>query len=142
MNTKTLNRIIFILAIFGICTASYVAFTWLTGSPIVCITGGCETVRKNPVAWPFGIPFPLIGLVGYLFIAIMSFLKTLNKNWEKGINKAILGFAGFGVCLVSYFTFLETFVIKGYCMWCIFSAINMLVIFLLSIKIYKFKNQV
>lgn len=132
MNTKISNRIVFVLAVLGMCIAGYVAFTWLTGSPIVCISGGCETVRKNPFAWPFGIPFPLFGLAGYLIIAILSFLNTASNNYKKYHN-FILGMAIFGSLLVTYFSFLEAFVIRGFCMWCVFSAIDMYLILFLTL---------
>ncbi len=132
MNSAQINRIIFVLAIIGILISGYVAFTWLTQSPIVCLTGGCETVRKAPAAWPFGIPFPLFGLTGYTTIAILAFLKTINKS--PVIDKILVGMGGFGVLLVSYFTYLEAFVIKGFCMWCVISTINMVTIFFLALK--------
>ncbi len=141
MSSKLINRIIFLLAIIGMCVAAYVAYTWLTKSPIVCISGGCEIVRKNELAWPFGIPFPLFGLVGYAFIAFMSFLKTVREKSEKTINKIIFGFTCFGVGLVSYFTFLETYIIKGYCMWCVISTIIMLILFFLALKQLKHQSK-
>lgn len=136
-----INRIIFILSIFGICVAAYVAYTWLTGSPIVCISGGCETVRKNELAWPFGIPFPIFGLIGYAFIALMSFLKTICIKCEEKLGKFIFGFTCFGVGLVSYFTFLEAFVIRGFCMWCVISTINMYILFILAFVSLRLQSK-
>lgn len=132
MNRNLINRLIFILAIFGMLVSGYVAFTWLTKSPIVCISGGCETVRKTPAAWPLGIPFPLFGFTGYAVIAILSFMKTLTGS--KSIDKILVGMGGFGILLVSYFTYLEAFIIKGFCMWCVISTINMVVISYLTVK--------
>lgn len=139
MKPKALNRIIFVQALLGIAIAAYVSYTWITSSPIVCLTNGCETVRKSALAWPFGIPFPLFGLFGYSIIAVLAFIKTLNA--KKIIDKLLVGMGGFGTLLVTYFTILETFFIKGYCMWCVISAINMIVIFGLAIYAYRQKHS-
>jgi uncharacterized membrane protein len=130
---KNLNRIIFILSILGVIMAIYVLQSFLRQSSIICLTGsGCEIVRKSSVAWPLGIPVPAIGLVGYSFMAILAFLRTTSN--DKRLLYAILGMATFGVCFVTWFTSMELFVIKGICMWCGISAINMFVVFGLTIR--------
>lgn len=130
---KTLNRIVFILSILGVIMAVYVLQSFLRDTGILCLTGGgCELVRKSPVSYPFGIPVPAFGLVGYAGLAILSFLRTTSS--AKNILKGMLGIAIFGVCFVSWFTTMELFVIKGTCTWCALSAVNMFVIFGLVIK--------
>jgi uncharacterized membrane protein len=90
---------------------------------------GCEIVRKSPVAYPFGIPVPAIGLVGYTILAVTAFLRTAGeKKWMLPLMK---GIALFGICFVTWFTFMELFVIKGVCTWCAVSAVNMYVIAIL-----------
>ena len=130
---RNFNRIIFVLSVLGITMAIYVLQSFIRQSPIVCISTGCEVVRKSPYSYPFGIPVPLFGLVGYTILAISAFLRTMNyKRRTMNILKNImLGVAIFGVCFVSWFTYTEIFVIRGICMWCAISAINMLIIFLL-----------
>lgn len=139
MNSKqqTINRIIFILSVAGLLMAIYVLQSFLRNTGILCLTGGgCDLVRKNPVSYPFGIPVPAFGLVGYLGLAILSFLRTMNHSQRlmNGYLKGMLGIAIFGVCFVSWFTIMELFVIKGVCTWCAISAVNMYIIFGLVIK--------
>jgi uncharacterized membrane protein len=134
---RTVNRLIFILSIAGVLMAVYVLQSFLRNAGILCLTGGgCELVRRSPVSYPFGIPVPAFGLVGYAGLAILSFLRT-TKNREqrtKTLLKAMLGIAIFGICFVSWFTVMELFVIKGVCTWCAVSAVNMYVIFGLITK--------
>ena len=148
MNSKliTLNRIIFILSIAGVLMAIYVLQSFLRNTGILCLTGGgCELVRKSPIAWPFGIPVPAFGLVGYAGLTILSFLRTLTPNSQlitrnSSLVTAMLAIALFGVCFVSWFTIMELFVIKGTCTWCAVSAVNMFVIFgivITSLKVSK-----
>ena len=144
---KTINRIIFVLSILGIIMAVYVLQSFLRQTGILCLTGGgCELVRKSPVSYPFGIPVPAFGLVGYTGLAILAFLRTLSltktpaspagRQHPRTMNllKGMLGIAIFGICFVTWFTIMELFVIKGTCTWCAVSAVNMYIIFGLVIK--------
>jgi uncharacterized membrane protein len=129
-----LNRVIFVLAIVGIIIAAYVTQSFIRKSPIVCVNSGCELVRKNPASYILGIPVPAFGLIGYSLMALFAFLRTSTIEKSQLLLKGILGIATFGVVFVSWFTYTEITVIKALCTWCGVSAINMLVIFLLSIK--------
>lgn len=138
LNTsKFINRVIFVLSLAGFLMAIYVLQSFLRDSSIICLTGGgCEAVRKNPVSYPFGIPVPAFGMVGYLGLTILSFLKTLKlstKNYQLTTN-IMLGIAVFGICFVTWFTYMELFVIKGVCTWCAISAVNMYIIFYLILR--------
>src|SRR5690606_33436590 len=55
-----------VLALVGVLISVYMMLYHLgmIGS-ILCGTGGCETVQNSPWASFFGVPVPLIGLVGY-----------------------------------------------------------------------------
>jgi len=129
-----LNRIIFVLSIVGILIATYVTQSFLRKVGIICVTGGCELVRKSPASYLWGIPVPSVGLVGYSVIAILAFLRTTNP--AKGLLYGILGMTTFGIVFTSWFTYTEIFVIKGICTWCAISTVNMFVLFSLAVKSY------
>ena len=133
--SRKLNRIIFILSIFGLVLAIYVLQSFLRQSSIVCLNSGCETVRKSSFSYIFGIPVPAFGLVGYAMLAMLTFLRTTSKDIR--LLQWIRRIAIFGVVFVSWFTFTEIFVIKAVCTWCAVSAVNMYVIFYLSLKSKK-----
>jgi uncharacterized membrane protein len=135
----TLNRIIFVLALVGILIAIYVTQSWLRQVGIICVTGGCDIVRKSPASYPLGIPVSAIGLVGYSIIAILAFLRTANP--AKGLLYGILGMTIFGVCFTLWFTYTELFIIKGVCMWCAISTINMFILFLLALQSYLLETK-
>jgi uncharacterized membrane protein len=140
MTNKTLNRIIFVLAIAGVIMGTYVLQSFLRQSSIICLNGnGCETVRNNPASWPFGIPVPAFGVVGYTIMVILAFLRTMKE--KAGYLKGILGVAIFGVCFVTWFTLTEIFVIRGICTWCAVSAVNMYIIFFLTLASFKTKKE-
>lgn len=137
MRSQRLNRIIFILSLIGIAMAVYVLQSFIRKTGIVCVTSGCELVRKSPSSYLFGFfPVPAVGLIGYTILAICAFLKTLHltSRVSRITSRIMLGMATFGVAFVSWFTYTEIFIIKGICTWCAISAVNMIVIFTLLIK--------
>lgn len=131
---KHSNRFIFILSLIGVIIATYVLQGFLRGKPIVCVNTGCELVRKNPASYLFGIPVPAFGLVGYICLTILAFLRTVKE--QKWQLQAMLGITLFGVCFVTWFTLTEIFVIHGMCTWCGISAIIMYVVFALTVKTF------
>lgn len=140
IQSRNLNRIIFFLSLLGIIMAIYVTQSFIRQTGIVCVTSGCELVRKHPASYLFGtIPVPAVGLVGYSLLALLAFLRTTNsKPWALS---GMLGISTFGVLFVSWFTYIEFTVIKGVCTWCAISAVNMFVIFTLLIKSYTLEKK-
>lgn len=135
---RNINRLIFILSIAGVVMAIYVLQSFLRQSPIVCVNQGCELVRKSIYSYPFGIPVPAFGLIGYSFLVILTFLRTSSA--DKRLLNAVLGISVFGILFVTWFTTMEIFVIKALCTWCVISAVNMYIIFFLTLKIFKLKG--
>lgn len=122
------NRLLFILSLLGTAIAIYVLQGFIRQAPIVCVNTGCEIVRKSPYSYLFGVPVPGFGLVGYTVIAVLAFLRTLSPALKKQLLPWIVGIASGGVAFVTWFTYMELFVIRGVCTWCAVSAVNMVVI--------------
>lgn len=140
---KDLNRTVFVLSVIGVLIAIYVLQSFIRQTSILCVNTGCELVRKNPASYLWGIPVPAVGLVGYSFLALLAFFKTLNQSSKKAhmLTKIMLGIATFGVIFVSWFTYTELFVIRAVCTWCAVSAVNMVVIFSLLVKTLSLKKE-
>lgn len=131
-----LNRVIFILSLVGLMLGTYVLQSFLRQSSIICFNGGgCEAVRKSSASWPFGIPVPAVGVTGYSILLILTFLRTVKEDIR--LLKGILGMATFGIFFVTWFTYTELFVIHGVCTWCAVSAVNMYIIFGLTLVSLK-----
>lgn len=135
-----LNRVIFILSLLGVFIAIYVFQSFVRQAPIVCVNTGCETVRKSASSYIFGFPVPGVGLIGYSIIAILAFLRTTRSKNNFQFLKGILGMSIFGVSFVSWFTYTELFVIRAVCTWCAVSAVNMVAIFLITLKSYSLEK--
>lgn len=115
-------------ALAGLAVAGYLAFVEMTLNEAVCgVVGNCNTVQQSEYARLFGIPIGAIGVAGYIGIAAAWALRR-NQRWRLWMNRALVGMSLFGVAFSTYLTFLEPFVIGATCIWCLTSAVWMLVL--------------
>lgn len=123
------NRIVFVLSLIGIGIAFYILQAYLRQSAILCLNSGCEVVRNSQYSYIFGIPVPALGLFGYAFLAVLSFMRSMTES--RKLSLALIITSALGFLLVLWFTYAEIFLIKAICMWCALSTINMTAIFLI-----------
>ena len=123
-----MSRVIAVLAVLGLGIAGYLTYVHYAGIHVLCAaSGGCETVQTSSYAKLAGIPVPVLGLIGYVGI-----LVALLVAGDPGrLATAGIALVGFGFSL--YLTYLELFVIKAICQWCVGSAVIMTVIAVLSV---------
>lgn len=135
INNQIINRIIFVLALAGIVVSGYLLYTYVADTPIVCANTGCETVRESPYSYFLGVPLPAFGLLFFVFVLVLSFLRTFidKVNYVYLATRVIFVASLVGFLTSVYLTYLEAFVIKAYCTWCVVSAIIVTLIFILSI---------
>lgn len=120
----------------GIILASYLLYSFLFHPTIqpcsINASFNCDAVTKGPISTLFNIPVSLYGLIGYICILIFSFTK--NK-------KLLLGVATFGMLFCLRLTFIEIFMIKVICPVCLVCQLDMLLVFLISIKLLVNKQK-
>lgn len=105
----------------------------LTG-PIVCGTGGCETVQLSPYARFLGVEVALIGVLGYVAFLVLALLglqpRHAGRSWPA---RLLLVLSGGALLFTLYLKYLEFFVIHAVCRWCVASAVIVALIFTLSV---------
>ena len=102
--------------------------------------GGCETVNTSPYSTVAGIPIALLGMGVYVAIGALAFLSTREARPERSRRDALAAqahLAVFGLSLVGvlysvYLTYLEIFVIRAICPWCVASALVVTAIWIAS----------
>ncbi len=115
-------------AISGLAVAGYLAYVELTLSEAVCgVVGNCNTVQQSMYAQIFGIPIGVVGIAGYLLILVVWLLGRTG-NRPIAATKILRTLALVGVAFSIYLTFLEPFVIGATCVWCLTSAVIMLLL--------------
>lgn len=120
-----------VLVIGGVMVAGYLAFVETANATPLCgPVGDCGAVQNSKYAKLFGIlPIGVLGLAGYVSILAAwlfgNYGPAALKKWSA---LALWGFGIFGVLFSIYLTFLEPFVIGATCMWCITSAVFMILV--------------
>jgi len=128
-----------VVSAFGFVDATYLTTKHYLGEPVNCsILEGCEEVTGSIYSVMFGFPVALYGSIYYLMIFILSVLYLDTKR-EAIINfTAKLTSVGFAASI--YFIYLQVFVIKALCLYCIFSALFSTILFILGMIIINKKR--
>lgn len=125
-----------LLASFGILLAVYLLLEQINGSSFrPCNINSfinCNAIIDGAVSKTFGIPTPLIGLVGYIVILISAILEK---------KKVILGMATFGLVFCLWIAYRELFKLHVLCPVCILCQVDMISVFILGIVIQKLKSM-
>ncbi len=124
-----------LLAIGGLAVSGYFIFIKLTDSAVMCgPSQGCDEVQNSRYATLFGV-FSMgeFGFAGNLAILVGWLVQQYGAaSLKKTGALMVWGFCIFGVLFSIYLTFLEPFVIGATCMWCIMSAVFMMMLLLIS----------
>jgi len=118
-----------LLSLAGLLLALYL-YLYKLGliGQLACGTGGCETVQLSPYSRFLGIEVPLIGVLGYATLLILSIL-SLQAPRDPRWPRLLLWLSAAGLMFTGYLTYLELFVIRALCRWCVGSAVTILLIF-------------
>lgn len=157
INRNTILLIIIFLGIFGAIESSIITYAKYNNQ-VSYICGGdeptnsCNTVQTSEYGYfinytsesgtKIQVPFTLAGIFFYIIISIMAFLYWKKNKEKKKISKCFknlfLLLAITGTIFSGIFTWIQGYLIKAYCSYCLVSAINTVVILTLVIyMLYK-----
>lgn len=123
------------LAFIGVFVSTYLTLYKLGYiGTLQCAVGSCETVNTSRWATFLGLPVAAWGLGFYVAAFALCLLGIREENEPKrGYSLAIAALTGWGVLFSGWLTYLELFVIHAICIWCVTSAIIVLIMFLVSL---------
>ncbi len=125
-----------VLVVGGFVVAGYLTYSEVTETPPVCgpAINGCHVVQASPYSKLFGVvPIGIVGLVGYTAILIgWAAWRLGSAPVKKASILAIWVVCFFGVLFSAYLTYLELGVIAATCVWCILSAVLMMLLLWVS----------
>ena len=123
------------LAILGVLVSIYMTIFKLTSNNAMCLgSGDCSTVNASKYSSIYGVPVAFFGVLGYL--AIVGVLLMQDRGGDFFKNNGILVLFGLvitGFLFTLYLVYLEIFVIKALCPFCITSQITMTILFIITI---------
>lgn len=122
------------LALAGIFVAVYLTLYKLgVFGELSCAVGSCEVVNASRWATFLGLPVAAWG-VGYYVVTFGVAMTAVSERWADSVRVAgllaLLGATGF--LFSAWLTYLELFVIRAICQWCVVSAVIATMIFVLS----------
>ena len=126
-NHSPLVKLYALIALMGLFVAIYMSYSKIVGAPVICGLSSCEEVSNSPYAYILNIPIAFYGLTFYALAFVSS---GLYKNIKLMFFLALVG-----VCFTGYFTFIEAFVIKAWCQWCLVSAWLSFVLLIISYRL-------
>jgi len=132
--------IIAILSLIGFADAAYLTASDYFSFAVPCsVTLGCETVLKSVYATIGPIPVALIGVFYYLtaLIISISIITSTSSSYNNRAGKIILGIFSLGFLASGYFVYLQIFIIKSLCLYCLISALISLLLFISSVLLNK-----
>lgn len=130
--SKWLIGALTLVSFAGFLDAVYLTTKHYLGSPVVCsILEGCEVVTTSQYATWFGIPVALPGAIYYLLIFLLT-VAYLDAKKERFLRlAAYLSPIGFLASL--WFLYLQLFVIKALCLYCLISALTSTLVFVIGV---------
>jgi uncharacterized membrane protein len=123
------------LDLVALMVAGYLSVVELAGVVPSCgLVHGCETVATSQYARIGGVP---VALMGVLFTA--SLLIIALAWWRSDLYGLLLGHYGLslvGVLFNVYLFYLQAFVIRAMCIWCLTFEAATLLAFVVALVLY------
>jgi uncharacterized membrane protein len=124
------------LDIVGLLVAGYLSVVELQGGVPACgIVKGCEEVALSEYARIGGIPVAVFGV--FLSVALLALAVAWWKTDIYGLLLAHYGLSLVGVIFDGYFLYLQVFVIKAVCIWCVTYEVSLLLRFLIALVVWR-----
>ncbi len=124
-----------VLIVIGMGVAIYLSYVETQSVQAVCgPVGDCNTVQQSRYAKLFDVlPVGFLGLIGYVALLASWLARRFVPQLERPAAIGFFGMTFFAVIFSLYLTYLEPFVIKAVCSWCLTSAVIVTLLLLLGI---------
>lgn len=132
-----MNRmVIAVLSLVGLFVALYLLANklGLTG-PMVCGIGECATVQASKWSMIGPVPVSALGVGGYiaLLAAALFGLQPAGLR-SRAVSGLLVALSTVALAFSVWLTYLEAFVIRAWCQWCVISAILVTIIFVAALS--------
>lgn len=127
------------LALAGFFVALYLTLFKLgVIGQLACGVGSCDTVNLSAWGSFLGLPVAAWGMGYYALLFAVAFAGEHDRWMDHPmLPRLILLLAGWGLIFSGYLTYLELFVIHAICMWCVISAL--IVVMILALAIWEWR---
>ena len=127
--------ILFLVALIGFADSSYLTLEHYQGRiPPCTTTANCDLVLTSSYSSIAGLPVALLGSIYYLLILIGLFAYFESRNIN--ILKSTLLFTVAGLLASMVFVFIQVFLLRSYCQYCLLSALTSTILFAGAMHIF------
>lgn len=119
-------KLIFVFSAIGVADTLYLIYHMVRKTDVACLffpKEWCRKVQYSPWSKTLGVPNSVAGLVIYLLILVLGFFYLRGTVPFLSLQIVI----GIGFLFSMYFTFIQAFILRAFCTWCVVSAINFIV---------------
>lgn len=124
------------LAAVGMGIAAYLAYVETQAVPAMCgPIGDCNAVQASEYARLFGLlPIGVLGVIAYAgILALWLWGRFRDDGLARRVPVILLILTTSGVVFSLYLTYLERFVIRAVCAWCLASAVVMTALMVMAV---------
>ena len=135
---KSAPYVMLVCALVGMAIASYDCVMIFAGRLLWCPPpiDGCNTVAYSPEGRIWGVP---IGFFGVIFYAVMLALAAalVSGSLSRRLRLGALLYSVVGVCGSIGFLYLDLARIHAFCIYCLISGIDAVILLLSAIVCYR-----
>ena len=130
-----MSAAIYLTLSIGIINTIYLTITGIRGKDVYCFLlpdQWCKAVQTSKYSKTFGVSNPILGLGMLIVIGALYYLSTVNILPFYFTYLLIAG----GFIFSIYFLWIQAFVIKAFCTWCVLSFLVFAALFVEASMLY------
>ncbi len=118
--TASRDPVVAAIALVGLAIAGYLTVTRVFSATLLFCEagGGCDAVQASRYATLLGVPTAAWGVAFYAAALSLALGRLSAQRWFRLVLLAVAG-----VAFSAYLTYLEIFVVRALCGWCLASAV-------------------
>lgn len=137
MKQQILSLLLVVFSLLGILDAGFITYEEFSGQVPNCIPPfQCGTVLNSEYSHLAGVPISVFGLTFYIAMFTLSVFNLTEVSLKipiiKTVRNTLFVFSCGGFLFSLYLISLMQFVIGAWCLWCLFSAITSISLFILA----------
>lgn len=124
-----------VLVAIGLIISGYLSYVKLTNVEMACAAGSvfnCDVVQNSSYSRMFNIPIAWLGLATYIVIGVLLLIQNRVAFLREYGMLLLFGLVLFGWVYSMYLVYVQFFVLKALCMWCLMHEINFTILFIVT----------
>ncbi len=119
------------LSLIGFAVSAYIFYSKRFDKPLFCLRWhDCDAVVRSRYGKTFGVENTIPGMGFYIIVFIYGLMQLLNQNVFKGVfvYYSIVGISVVSVLFSLYLVYVQKFILRQWCVYCIVSTISSILI--------------